>query len=134
PGRTRWSAWLPGERNLGGESATVPRGSEGCLNTQPPAAALVVSRRAGESATVPPGLGGGAAGGRLPAQLARMTPLSRGQLLTSHFKEPAMPIEHLPESGLTYYLVAFDKNGRERADDPDGLMGQRVTGVLAREP
>ena len=45
-----------------------------------------------------------------------------------------MPIQTLPGSGITYYLIAFDADGRERTDDPDGLMSQRAADLLAAEP
>ncbi len=45
-----------------------------------------------------------------------------------------MPFETVPGTGLTYCLIAFDAAGRERRDDPDGLMSERVMGVLGSEP
>jgi hypothetical protein len=45
-----------------------------------------------------------------------------------------MPVERVPNTDLSYYLVAFDADGRERTDDPDGVMSQRVCSDLAREP
>ena len=48
-----------------------------------------------------------------------------------------MPIQTVPETDLTYYLVCVDRTGSERADDPDGIDGHmiaRVTEVLALEP
>lgn len=45
-----------------------------------------------------------------------------------------MPIETLPDTDFQYYLIAFDADGNERTDDPDGQMSDRVTEVLAREP
>lgn len=45
-----------------------------------------------------------------------------------------MPVEGVPNTDLSYYLVAFDADGRERNDDPDGMMSQRVCADLAREP
>ena len=45
-----------------------------------------------------------------------------------------MPIESVPNSDLSYYLVAFDANGQERRDDPDGLMSERLCSDLARDP
>jgi hypothetical protein len=45
-----------------------------------------------------------------------------------------MPIEHVPETNQTYYLIAYDAQGNERSDDPDGLMSQRVLEVLRNEP
>lgn len=37
-----------------------------------------------------------------------------------------MTIQQVPGTDLTYYLVAYDKNGVERPDDPDGLMSDRI--------
>jgi hypothetical protein len=37
-----------------------------------------------------------------------------------------MSIERIQDSDLIYYLVAYDKEGRERRDDPDGLMSERI--------
>jgi hypothetical protein len=31
-----------------------------------------------------------------------------------------MPIEPVPGTDLSYYLIAFDPDGRERTDDRDG--------------
>jgi len=45
-----------------------------------------------------------------------------------------MPIELVPGTDLMYYLIAYDANGHERSDDPDGLMSQRVLDVLSNEP
>ena len=45
-----------------------------------------------------------------------------------------MPIEQIPDSDVRYYLVAFDAKGRERTDDPAGLMSQRVVNALADQP
>src|SRR5215218_8927786 len=44
-----------------------------------------------------------------------------------------MPIEQIPGSDLRYYLVAFDGEGRERTDDPAGLMSQRVVSALQEQ-
>jgi hypothetical protein len=49
-------------------------------------------------------------------------------------EESAMPIETVAGAGLTYYLIAFDGEGRERTDDPDGLMSQRAGMTLGQEP
>ncbi len=35
---------------------------------------------------------------------------------------------------LSYYLIAFDKNGKERTDDSEGLMSQKVAEILDQEP
>ncbi len=45
-----------------------------------------------------------------------------------------MPVERVPGTNLTYYLIAFDAEGNERSDDPNGLMSQRVLDVLTNEP
>jgi hypothetical protein len=45
-----------------------------------------------------------------------------------------MPIESVPGTDLKYYLIAFDKDGRERADDAGGLMSPRILQVLGNEP
>lgn len=45
-----------------------------------------------------------------------------------------MSIEHIPNSDLTYYLVSFDAEGKERQDDPDGIMSERVLKKLLDEP
>ena len=44
-----------------------------------------------------------------------------------------MPIETSSDGSLKYHLIAFDANGVERTDDPDGLMSQRVADALAQE-
>src|SRR5262245_22426238 len=45
-----------------------------------------------------------------------------------------MPIRAVAGTGLTYHLVAFDGDGRERTDDPDGTMSRRAAQALADEP
>src|ERR1035441_2850491 len=46
-----------------------------------------------------------------------------------------MAIEKVPGTPLTYYLIAFDKNGRERNDDPDGgTLSNRMLADLAAQP
>ena len=45
-----------------------------------------------------------------------------------------MPIETFSGSKITCYLIAFDADGRERTDDPDGLMSQRAAELLGTEP
>jgi hypothetical protein len=42
-------------------------------------------------------------------------------------------IEQVPETELSYYLVAYDKKGREREDDPDGTMSERVAQAIAQD-
>ncbi len=44
-----------------------------------------------------------------------------------------MSVQHLQGSDLIYYLASFDKNGRERQDDPDGVMSERVTAAISDE-
>ena len=46
-----------------------------------------------------------------------------------------MPIERVPDTSLTYYLIAFDKKGRERGDDPDGgTLSRRALSDIAAQP
>src|SRR4051812_34953623 len=45
-----------------------------------------------------------------------------------------MPVERVPNTDLSYYLIAFDSEGRERRDDPDGILSERVCADLAQEP
>jgi hypothetical protein len=45
-----------------------------------------------------------------------------------------MPIEQVPGTDLHYHLIAFDGDGREREDDPDGRMSERAIDVLKSEP
>ncbi len=45
-----------------------------------------------------------------------------------------MPIENVPGTDLHYYLISFDADGRERTDDPDGLMSRRALEELAQQP
>jgi hypothetical protein len=42
-----------------------------------------------------------------------------------------MPIVQIPEQSLSYYLIAFDKDGREHVDDPDGFMSERLQNAIA---
>src|SRR4051812_3707209 len=49
-------------------------------------------------------------------------------------QECTMPIEQIPDSDVRYYLVAFDGEGRERTDDPAGLMSERVVNALQEQP
>jgi hypothetical protein len=37
-----------------------------------------------------------------------------------------MPVERVPDTDLSYYLIAFDAQGRERTDGPDGAMSRRA--------
>jgi hypothetical protein len=52
----------------------------------------------------------------------------------SFSEETVVPVEKVPATELTYHLIAFDSAGRERTDDPDGLMSQKVLDILATEP
>ena len=36
-----------------------------------------------------------------------------------------------PPSGLSYYLIAFDRDGNERSDDPDGTVSDLIAAELA---
>ena len=45
-----------------------------------------------------------------------------------------MPIETVPGTNLTYYLLPFDAAGHERSDDSGELLSRRVVDMLAREP
>ena len=44
-----------------------------------------------------------------------------------------MPIEQVPGTELSYYLVSYDKDGRERDNDPDGMMSERVARAVAQD-
>ena len=44
-----------------------------------------------------------------------------------------MPIERIPDTDLTYYLICFDAEGRERTDDPDGRMSQLLLDSVSRQ-
>jgi hypothetical protein len=41
-----------------------------------------------------------------------------------------MPVEPLAAHSFSYHLVAFDGDGRERTDDPDGKMSERTAAAL----
>lgn len=45
-----------------------------------------------------------------------------------------MPIEVVAGTDLSYYLIAFDDQGREREDDPAGLMSRVTTAALTGQP
>src|SRR5262245_27701829 len=45
-----------------------------------------------------------------------------------------MSMENVPGTDLKYYLISFDADGRERADDPDGVMSERVLEALRQDP
>jgi hypothetical protein len=44
-----------------------------------------------------------------------------------------MPIEMVPGTAITYHLIAYDAEGREQQNDPDGLMSRRAADAL-RDP
>src|SRR3954452_1144422 len=41
-----------------------------------------------------------------------------------------MPIAQIPNTDVRYYLLVFDGDGRERTDDPHGLMSERIVSAL----
>ena len=45
-----------------------------------------------------------------------------------------MSIEKVTDTDLSYYLAAYDKNGRERTDDPDGVMSERIVEEIRQNP
>jgi len=45
-----------------------------------------------------------------------------------------MPIEAVPGTNLTYYLIAFDAAGNERTEASGEKLSRRVEEILAREP
>jgi hypothetical protein len=49
-----------------------------------------------------------------------------------------MPIEKIPNSDIEYYLLAYDKKGQERQDDPhagaSGLLSEKVEDELRDQP
>ena len=45
-----------------------------------------------------------------------------------------MPIVSVPGTDLTYSLIAYDDQGRERQDDPDGVLSGRATDALTGDP
>ncbi len=45
-----------------------------------------------------------------------------------------MSIEQIPGTDLTFYQINFDADGRERTDDPDGVMSDRVAQQLQAQP
>jgi hypothetical protein len=45
-----------------------------------------------------------------------------------------MPIQQVPGTDLKYYLISYDKKGRERADDPSGRMSDVASKVLRDDP
>jgi hypothetical protein len=45
-----------------------------------------------------------------------------------------MPIQQIPDTSLRYFLMCFDKNGRERTDDPDGpRLSERLLSDIAKQ-
>jgi hypothetical protein len=44
-----------------------------------------------------------------------------------------MPMESVPGTDLTYHLITFDADGRERTDDPQGIMSQVTRSTLHSE-
>src|SRR5690242_17559011 len=60
--------------------------------------------------------------------------LSKWSPISLFKKENRMSIQSVPNTDLEYYLVAYDKDGRERSDDPDGLMSERVARAIRDEP
>jgi hypothetical protein len=45
-----------------------------------------------------------------------------------------MPVEPVPGTNLTYYLIAFDASGRERTEGAGERLSRRVVDLLTREP
>ena len=45
-----------------------------------------------------------------------------------------MSIEKVKDTDLIYYLAAYDKDGRERSDDPDGVMSERIVEEIRQNP
>ncbi len=43
-----------------------------------------------------------------------------------------MPYQLVPDTQVRYALIAFDKDGVERADDPDGINGRLSDRILAK--
>jgi hypothetical protein len=41
-----------------------------------------------------------------------------------------MPFRQIPDTSSTYALIAFDQDGRERTDDPDGRNGRMTARIL----
>jgi hypothetical protein len=41
-----------------------------------------------------------------------------------------MPVETVANTDLTYYLIAYDADGKERTDDSDGILSQRVMDLV----
>jgi hypothetical protein len=45
-----------------------------------------------------------------------------------------MPLEVLPDTSVQYWLICYDSAGRERRNDPDGLISERIAMALRTEP
>jgi hypothetical protein len=45
-----------------------------------------------------------------------------------------MPVQQVPGSDLKYYLISYDKNGRERDDDPSGVMSTLAAAAVRDQP
>lgn len=45
-----------------------------------------------------------------------------------------MPIRKVENTEMTYYLICFDTEGKERTGDSDGQMSMRVLEMLKTEP
>ena len=45
-----------------------------------------------------------------------------------------MPVQQVPGSDLKYHLISYDKNGRERADDPSGVMSTVAAETVRDQP
>jgi hypothetical protein len=43
-----------------------------------------------------------------------------------------MPIERVPDTNLSYHLISFDAEGRERTDDPGGRMSAQAIEAVSR--
>jgi hypothetical protein len=41
-----------------------------------------------------------------------------------------VPVEKVPNTSITYHLISYDDRGRERPDDPDGLMSGRAADAV----
>jgi hypothetical protein len=45
-----------------------------------------------------------------------------------------MPIETIRGGAATYHLIAYDADGKERTDDPAGLMSQWAVKIVKDQP
>jgi hypothetical protein len=59
----------------------------------------------------------------------------RIRLPSDHLQEgaPSVPVQHLPNRDVSYHLISCDKNGRERSDDRDGLMSERIASAIRND-